>query len=164
MGRGNQKGGKKHKRGKKDGYVTKALRLKEEGQEYAQITACKGNCRFDVKCFDGTDRIAILCGKMRKRVFVNMQDIVLVSIRDFQDDKCDIIDLYGDTHVHQLKSGNHIPDFITKNDLHIEPTTLGELDVSSVDLQFIDIIDQFEPYGLENLKPIFKIAESKGAI
>lgn len=45
-----------------------------------------------------------------------------------------------------------------KNDLHIEPTTLGELDVSSVDLQFIDIIDQFEPYGLENLKPIFKIS------
>lgn len=116
MGRGNQNGGKKHKRGKKDGYVTKALRLKEEGQEYAQITACKGNCRFDVKCFDGKDRIAILCGKMRKRVFVNMQDIVLVSIRDFQDDKCDIIDLYGDTHVHQLKSGNHIPDFITKNE------------------------------------------------
>ena len=112
MGRGNQKGGKKHKRGKKEGYETKALRLKEDGQEYAQITACKGNCRFDVKCFDGKDRIAILCGKMRKRVFVNMKDIVLVSIRDFQDDKCDIIDLYDDTLVHQLKSGNHIPEFI----------------------------------------------------
>ena len=67
MGRGNQKGGKKHKRGKKEGYESKALRLKEDGQEYAQITACKGNCRFDVKCFDGKDRIAILCGKMRKR-------------------------------------------------------------------------------------------------
>ena len=104
MGRGNQKGGKKHKRGKKEGYETKALRLKEDGQEYAQITACKGNCRFDVKCFDGKDSIAILCGKMRKRVFVNMKDIVLVSIRDFQDDKCDIIDLYDDTLVHQLKS------------------------------------------------------------
>ena len=112
MGRGNKKGGKKHKRGKKEGYETKTLRLKEEGQEYAQIKACKGNCRFDVKCFDGTDRIAILCGKMRKRVFVNMKDIVLVSIRDFQDDKCDIIDLYDDTLVHQLKSGNHIPEFI----------------------------------------------------
>ena len=108
----NKKGGKKHKRNKNDDIREKTLRLKEEGQEYAQITACKGNCRFDVKCFDGTDRIAILCGKMRKRVFVNMKDIVLVSIRDFQDDKCDIIDLYDDTLVHQLKSGNHIPEFI----------------------------------------------------
>ena len=112
MGRGNQKGGKKHKRGKKGGYETKALRLKEDGQEYAQITSCKGNCRFDVQCFDGKDRMAILCGKMRKRVFVNMKDIVLVSLRDFQDDKCDIIEKYEDSHVHQLKSGKHIPTFI----------------------------------------------------
>jgi translation initiation factor 1A len=112
MGRGNQKGGKKHKRGKKDGYETKALRLKEEGQEYAQIIALKGNCRFDVKCFDGKERMAIVCGAMRKRKFVNAKDIILVSLRDFQDDKCDIIDVYDDNQVHQLKSGKHIPEFI----------------------------------------------------
>jgi len=46
----------------------------------------------------------------------------------------------------------------SKNDLHIEPVTLGELDVSSVDLEFISIIEQFEPYGLENHKPIFKVS------
>jgi len=112
MGRGNQKGGKKHKRGKKDGYETKALRLKEEGQEYAQITSLKGNCRFDVKCFDGKDRLAIVCGSMRKRRFVNAKDIILVSLRDFQDDKCDIIDVYDDNQVHQLKHDKHIPDFV----------------------------------------------------
>ena len=116
MGRGNQTGGKKHKRGKKGGYETKTLRLKEEGQEYAQITACKGNCRFDVKCFDGKVRIAILCGTMKKRNFVNVKDIVLISLRDFQDSKCDIIEKYEDAHVHQLKSGNHIPDFINTNE------------------------------------------------
>ena len=53
-----------------EGYETKALRLKEDGQEYAQITACKGNCRFDVKCFDGKDRIAILCGKMMQNEYL----------------------------------------------------------------------------------------------
>ena len=41
-------------------------------------------------------------------------------------------------------------------DLHIEHETLGELDVSSVDLEFISIIEQFEPYGLGNHRPIFK--------
>jgi len=46
-----------------------------------------------------------------------------------------------------------------KNDLHIDPVTLGELDVSAVDLEFLDIIDQFEPYGLENHKPIFKVSK-----
>lgn len=48
----------------------------------------------------------------------------------------------------------------SKEDLHIEPITLGELDVSNVDLEFISIIEQFEPYGLENHRPIFKISNT----
>jgi|TARA_R110002050_G_scaffold1417_1_gene10230 single-stranded-DNA-specific exonuclease len=46
-------------------------------------------------------------------------------------------------------------------ELYIEPITLGELDISSVDLEFMDIIEMFEPYGLENHKPIFKISNAK---
>ena len=53
---------------------------------------------------------------------------------------------------------NELIDF--QEDLHIEPDTLGELDVSSVDLEFISIIEQFEPYGLENHRPIFKISNT----
>ena len=45
--------------------------------------------------------------------------------------------------------------------LHTDPETLGELDVSSVDLDFLSIIEQFEPYGLQNHKPIFKISNAK---
>jgi len=112
MPRGNQKGGKKHKRGKKDNQYSKPLRIKEEGQEYAQIKTCKGNCRFDVICFDGKERIAILCGSMRKKKFVNPRDVVLVSIRDFQDDKCDIIDVYDYSHITMLKEQGQIPDHI----------------------------------------------------
>ena len=46
-----------------------------------------------------------------------------------------------------------------KDDLHIDPVTLGELDVASVDIESLDIIDKFEPYGLENYKPIFRISK-----
>ena len=133
MGRGNKKGGKKHKRGKKDGYETKALRFKEDGQEYAQITACKGNCRFDVNCFDGKERIAILCGTMRKRKYVNLQDVVLVSLRDFQDDKCDIIDTYDDNQVRALKEGKHIPESIQ----------LGEDSEFNEDLDGVEFTNDF---------------------
>lgn len=49
---------------------------------------------------------------------------------------------------------------VSKNDLHIDPITLGELDVASVDLEFLSIIEQFEPYGLENHKPIFKVSNT----
>jgi single-stranded-DNA-specific exonuclease len=49
----------------------------------------------------------------------------------------------------------------TSKELYIEPITLGELDISSVDLEFMEIIEMFEPYGLENHKPIFKVTNAK---
>jgi single-stranded-DNA-specific exonuclease len=48
----------------------------------------------------------------------------------------------------------------TSKELYIEPITLGELDIASVDLEFMEIIEMFEPYGLENHKPIFKITNA----
>mgnify|MGYP005842363273 CR=1 FL=1 len=45
-----------------------------------------------------------------------------------------------------------------EDSLHIEPKTIGELDVNAVDLDFISIIEKFEPYGLQNHKPIFKVS------
>ncbi|QDF30317.1 single-stranded-DNA-specific exonuclease RecJ [Halarcobacter anaerophilus] len=50
---------------------------------------------------------------------------------------------------------------IEAKDLYIEHDVLGELDVSSVDIEFLDIIEKFEPYGLNNHRPIFKISNSK---
>ena len=127
----NTKGGKKHKRNKKQNdYVEKTLRLKEEGQEYAQITKCLGNCRFTVMCFDGKERMATMCGGMRKRRFVNQNDIVLVSLRDWQDEKCDIIDNYDDNLTKKLKSKGLVPDSIKldsdkPNDLDIDDDNMG---------------------------------------
>lgn len=127
----NIKGGKKHKRNKKQNdFIEKALRLKEEDQEYAQITKCLGNCRFTVMCFDGKERLATMCGSMRGRKFINQNDIVLVSLREWQDDKCDIIDNYDDNHTKKLKSKGLVPDSIKldldkSNDLELDDDNLG---------------------------------------
>ena len=121
----NNKGGKKYKRNKNQVQENKNTRLKDvtQFQEYAQITKCLGNCRFEVLCFDGKKRMAIMCGKMRKRVFVNAHEIVLVSLREWQDSKCDIIDKYSASDVQKLKQKNLIPKSIKleeKNDLDDE--------------------------------------------
>ncbi len=50
---------------------------------------------------------------------------------------------------------------VEKKELHLEHKVLGELDVQSVDIEFLDIIEEFEPYGLQNHRPIFKISNSK---
>ena len=64
------------------------------------------------------------------------------------------------SHLEEFKDiiNNELESF--KEDLHIDPITLGELDVSSVDLDFLSIIEKFEPYGLENHRPIFKISNT----
>lgn len=110
----NNKGGKKYKRNKNVVQENKNIIFKDENesQEYAQITKALGNCRFDVLCFDGKSRLATICGKMRKRVFVNQNDITLVSLRDWQDSKCDIIHKYTPNDVQKLKQGGYVPDFI----------------------------------------------------
>ena len=100
----NTKGGKKHKKNKNYGSENKQLRYKEVGQEYEKVTRCKGNCRIDVECFDGKSRAAILCGSMRKRKFINMDDYVLVSIRDFQNDKCDSNPFWKHTRANKKRS------------------------------------------------------------
>tara|TARA_B100000035_G_C20859993_1_gene491406 strand:+ start:167 stop:679 length:513 start_codon:yes stop_codon:yes gene_type:complete len=114
----NNKGGKKYKRNKNIAQENKNTRFKDENesQEYAQITKALGNCRFEVMCFDGKSRMATMCGKMRKRVFVNQDELVLVSLRDWQDSKCDIIDKYNANDVQKLKQLKCIPDFIKLED------------------------------------------------
>lgn len=139
----NKKGGKKHKRGKKNSYLQKKLRYKEEGQEYAQIKTAKGNCRFDLSVFDGKERMGILCGTMRKRRFVNVRDVVLVSIRDFEDAKCDIIDVYDDNQVRQLKSEKEIPESIKLEE---------ENDYNSNEYNPFDIVDSSDEEGEETTK------------
>jgi len=46
------------------------------------------------------------------------------------------------------------------HDLYINTKTLGELDVQSVNLDFLSIIETHEPYGQDNLKPIFTITNA----
>jgi translation initiation factor 1A len=53
-----------------------------------------GNGRIEAKCFDGVTRLAHIRGKMRKKVWIAQGDIILLSLRDFQDDKADVIVKY----------------------------------------------------------------------
>lgn len=105
------KGGKKHKRGKGDmEAVKRELVFKEDGQEYGQVMKMLGNGRCDVQCFDGTKRLCHIRGKMRKKVWVMMGDIVLVSLRDFQDEKGDIILKYNSDEAKNLKTYGELPE------------------------------------------------------
>ena len=76
----------KKKKGKrqnvKKNVVKRQLEFKEDGQEYAIALQALGNGRFKVQCFDGKERLGWVRGKMRKKIWVNQGDIILVGLRD----------------------------------------------------------------------------------
>ena len=107
----NKTGGNKAKRrGRSDGEGEKReLTFKEDGQEYAQVTKMLGNGRVTAYCFDGKERLGIICGKMRKKVWVNQGDIVLLGLRDYQDSKADVILKYSADEARNLKAYGELP-------------------------------------------------------
>ena len=84
--------------------------FKEEGQEYAQVTKMLGNGYVEAMCFDGERRIAHIRGKMRKKVWITQGDIVLLSLREFQDNKADIILKYNADEARSLKAYGELPE------------------------------------------------------
>ena len=86
------------------------MTFKEDGQEYAQVVKMLGSGRLEASCFDGTRRLASIRGKLRKKVWINQGDIILLSLRDFQDGKGDVILKYSVDEARSLKAYGELPE------------------------------------------------------
>lgn len=119
----NTKGGKKFKKKKDEGDDPNDLKniiFKEVDQEYAQVTALLGNCRLRLNCIDGKTRIGKIRGAIRKKTWISMNDVVLVSLRDFEDDKCDVLHGYKPIQVIYLQKLGEIPSSIKISDKDVD--------------------------------------------
>eukprot|EP00439_Symbiodinium_sp_Y106_P029702 s3028_g3.t1 len=104
----NKLGGNKAKRAKASTENNKKeLEFKEDGQELGS------------RC------------KMRKKVWCNQGDIVLVSLRDFQDEKGDIITKYTAEEARSLKNYGELPENVKINE-----TDIGDGDDSEDGVEF----------------------------
>jgi len=109
------KGGKNYRKGKHSVPQKKDLVTKDAdaGLEYARVEKMLGNGRVYVKCFDEVMRVGHIRGKMRRKVWIAAGDLVLCSLREFQNKKCDIILKYLPDEVKQLKAQGHIPEHMS---------------------------------------------------
>jgi initiation factor 1A len=74
-------------------------------EEYAYVIKLLGNCRARIICNDGTEAIGVIRGSMRKfnkRVLVENGDIVVVSKRDYQKEKVDIVHKFNSEQCQNL--------------------------------------------------------------
>ena len=127
------KGGNKRKRGKKILEEEHQLRFKEDNEEYAQIIKVLGDRRFLCKCTDDIERIAHARGKLKKKVWIVNDDIVLVSIRQFEPEKCDIIWKYTEKEILKLKNGGEIPESMLLANNSEKETVFTDSDIKFVD-------------------------------
>jgi translation initiation factor 1A len=100
---------------------SRSLILKTSDHEYGVITKKLGNGRFAVKLNITNKEVnARVCGKFRHRKakkanWVDIDSVVLVGLREFQDDIVDIVHVYTPEEVRQLKrDGEYITETGTR--------------------------------------------------
>ena len=79
--------------------------INNDYEEFAYVKKLLGNCRTYVLTDSGADVIGIIRGSLKqfsKRVIIETGDIVVVSKRDFQDSKVDIVHKYNSDQVQNL--------------------------------------------------------------
>ncbi len=80
----NQQGGKNYKKSKHS-TGTAGPRLEEAAPDelYGRVIRNLGNLNMNVYCNDNIVRICKVRGSMRKRIWINVGDLVIISLRDF---------------------------------------------------------------------------------
>ena len=128
----NKFGGKNAKKlaSKNSNQITRTLLFKENNQDYGKITKIFGNCRFEVTTCKNIKLLGIARGKMRKKIWIRLNNYILYTIRDFEEDKVDIIHTYNDDEVKQLIKYNEIIEIKENNE---------ELNNNEVEIVFEDI-------------------------
>lgn len=147
-----KKGGKKGKKMKSnnESETNRELVFKniEQLQEYAQVVKILGNCRCELYCFDGITRLGHIRGTMRKKVWIKGSDVVLVSLREYEKSKCDIIYLYKTNEVKSLKYYGELPENVKINENE------AEKEEEDIGIDFEDEND--EEKSKENFKENFE--------
>tara|TARA_B110000858_G_C17582664_1_gene371922 strand:+ start:163 stop:534 length:372 start_codon:yes stop_codon:yes gene_type:complete len=122
------KHGGKRKHQKKRKKTTSELVYKDDGQEYARILRLLGGPNLEILCEDGIKRMGVIRGSMRNKVWVTTGDYLLVSLREFQDEKCDVLLKYTQENVRALKTYGEIKEELESvEEEEIEPFDFNDI-------------------------------------
>lgn len=102
------KGSKKRNKRRQKSTRERDLIFADDNQQYAVVLKMLGNGRCSVKCANGVTAIGIIRGKMKFRAWVHLDDLLLVSERDYQGGKVDIIHVYSPEHARIVKEHEQI--------------------------------------------------------
>jgi|TARA_B110000971_G_scaffold18849_1_gene17228 translation initiation factor 1A len=114
-------GGNKSKRGARKNFRKKTYSLNDlrpssdDNQQYGYVTDKYGDGRFQVLCYDKVSRLAIVRGAIKKKTRLVSGGFVLLSMRDFEDAKCDIVYVYTDDDTDKLIKNGAVEESFAKD-------------------------------------------------
>jgi translation initiation factor 1A len=78
--------------------------MPDQVQLYGRVIKLVGGDNIIVKCTDGKVRTCRIRGKIKRRMWIRDNDLVLVAPWDFQSDRADIIWRYISAHAEKMKA------------------------------------------------------------
>lgn len=86
----------------------KELVMPQQGEFLGRVMELRGGDQVMVKCADGEVRICRIRGKLKRRMWIRENDIVLISPWDFDNRKADILWRYIRAHAEWLEANNYL--------------------------------------------------------
>ena len=88
------------------------LPYKPKGEIFAVAETFQGGSRLQLICEDGKRRMGRIPGKLRRRMWVRENDLLIVVPWSFQDSKADVKFRYTPTQTSNLKRNGKIPEIL----------------------------------------------------
>ena len=88
------------------------LPYKPKGEMFAVAETFQGGSRLQLICEDGKRRMGRIPGKLRRRMWVRENDLLIVVPWSFQDGKADVKFRYTPTQTSNLKRNGKIPEIL----------------------------------------------------
>ena len=88
------------------------LPYKPKGEMFGVAENFQGGSRLQVICEDGVRRMGRIPGKLRRRMWVRENDLLIVVPWSFQDSKADVKFRYTPTQTANLKRRGKIPEIL----------------------------------------------------
>lgn len=89
----------------------------DDSQQYAVTKVMLGNGRLKAYCENGIEVVARIRGSMRKyknKVIIAPGDLIILAMRDYEDDKADVVHKYSHEEVNELIYRSCLPVKIMK--------------------------------------------------
>ena len=88
------------------------LPYKPKGEMFAVAETFQGGSRLQLICEDGERRMGRIPGKLRRRMWVRENDLLIIVPWSFQDSKADVKFRYTPTQTSNLKRLGKIPEIL----------------------------------------------------